>query len=89
MVVAVLVSCAGFHGSPIFEATGISNVKLPILMNPALSHLKLPFELEATHGMGQSLPHETRLWVFILPQPDIYRFFFCFLKNLFIYLLLI
>ena len=87
-MVAVLVSCAGFHGSPIFEATGISNVKLPILMNPALSHLKLPFELEATHGMGQSLPHETRLWVFILPHLT-YIVFFLFFLNLFIYLLLI
>ena len=45
VMVVVLVSCAAFHSSPIFEATGI--------MKPYTITLKLTFELEATHGMWQ------------------------------------
>ena len=81
-MVVVLVSCAGFHGS---EATGISNVMLPIVMNPALSHLKLTSELEATHGMGEIGAKVYHMWVYILPQPDMYGF----LKKLKIYIYLL
>ena len=60
-MVVVLVSCAGFH---------ISNIILPILTKPCTI---TTFELEATHGIQ---PHESRMWVRILLQPDMYFYIY-------------